>query len=443
MKSEFRLQLKGIRIKNFKSFRDTTFEFGKGNVVVGPNASGKTNLIEVFGLLKKIYVEKEMNPFLDWWGYDNVVWKRKEELPISVELKFKGGEYEINFSTVFSGLGGKFKIVKEKIEVKGFFTIEKEGERLRIKHDNSFFEKAWAEFEKRLPHPFLNESEFRLEKKDSFLNQEVTLRTQDNNIFQCSSGGFGDYFDKYAVSFEQYDQSKPIAKFQTLLFSPNIDKSARWKTPLSQEIQYAFLPFFDQVLVLKTLKISEIKTPSRPKREARLSEDGSNVQNILYNLFLKENKFPERITSFLNYSFPDTTLKFELTTDGRILIKTFENGIELNPPSISDGFYKALTILTALESEPPLLVIDELENSLHPKTISRILDELKDSDSSFIITTHSPQVVDFTNPHDLILVEKDDEGETHGKRIEEPGKLREKLEELGITLSEGWLYGKL
>lgn len=36
-----------LNLKNFRSYQDDSFEFGKGvNIIVGPNASGKTNLLE-------------------------------------------------------------------------------------------------------------------------------------------------------------------------------------------------------------------------------------------------------------------------------------------------------------------------------------------------------------------------------------------------------------
>ncbi len=39
-----------LRLQNFRSYKDSSFEFGEGvNIIVGPNASGKTNLLE--GLL--------------------------------------------------------------------------------------------------------------------------------------------------------------------------------------------------------------------------------------------------------------------------------------------------------------------------------------------------------------------------------------------------------
>lgn len=41
-----------LRLQNFRSYRDESFEFDKGiNIIVGPNASGKTNLLEAIQVL--------------------------------------------------------------------------------------------------------------------------------------------------------------------------------------------------------------------------------------------------------------------------------------------------------------------------------------------------------------------------------------------------------
>lgn len=41
-----------LRLQNYRSYRDNTFEFGNGvNIIVGPNASGKTNLLEAILVL--------------------------------------------------------------------------------------------------------------------------------------------------------------------------------------------------------------------------------------------------------------------------------------------------------------------------------------------------------------------------------------------------------
>ncbi|WP_225968827.1 AAA family ATPase [Saccharolobus islandicus] len=63
--------IKRLRIKNFKSYRDSEFEFGKVNIVVGPNGSGKTNLVDAFSFLKQLITPLSYPPypFMRWGDY--------------------------------------------------------------------------------------------------------------------------------------------------------------------------------------------------------------------------------------------------------------------------------------------------------------------------------------------------------------------------------------
>lgn len=46
------MYLKSVNIKRFRNFIDTTFSFQDGlNIIVGPNNSGKTNLLRAIALL--------------------------------------------------------------------------------------------------------------------------------------------------------------------------------------------------------------------------------------------------------------------------------------------------------------------------------------------------------------------------------------------------------
>ncbi|MBW6488755.1 MAG: AAA family ATPase, partial [Sulfurimonas sp.] len=49
--------LKSLYIDNFKSFKDSKFEFGKLNCIVAPNNAGKSNLIEVFEFCETMLFE--------------------------------------------------------------------------------------------------------------------------------------------------------------------------------------------------------------------------------------------------------------------------------------------------------------------------------------------------------------------------------------------------
>src|SRR5581483_5631545 len=46
--------ISSVRLQNFRSYKDGSFEFEPGvNIVVGPNASGKTNLLEAVLMLAR------------------------------------------------------------------------------------------------------------------------------------------------------------------------------------------------------------------------------------------------------------------------------------------------------------------------------------------------------------------------------------------------------
>ena len=47
-----------------------------------------------------------------------------------------------------------------------------------------------------------------------------------------------------------------------------------------------------------------------------------------------------------------------------------------------------------------------MKNSLLPKTLEKLLDELKSSEITVIITTHSLVVVDTIDPEDIVIIEK-------------------------------------
>ena len=48
------MPITSIAVTNFKSFRDMVFEPASFNIIIGSNASGKSNLIQVFKFLRDI-----------------------------------------------------------------------------------------------------------------------------------------------------------------------------------------------------------------------------------------------------------------------------------------------------------------------------------------------------------------------------------------------------
>jgi hypothetical protein len=214
------------------------------------------------------------------------------------------------------------------------------------------------------------------------------------------------------------------------------------KIPIYALASEIILFSINNLLILYPFNIHSMKIPQPFRREETLKEDGTNIASVYHTIYLKEGKIPEEISNPLSMVFPKLDVRPHLTDDGRVMIKFLEEGLELLPPNTSDGFYKILTVLIAIYLKPPLLIIDEIENSLHPSTLELILDTIRISETQAIITTHSPVVVDMTDLSNIILVEKE-EGESKFKRIKDPEKIKEFLIEKGLTFSEGWIYGDL
>ncbi len=232
---------------------------------------------------------------------------------------------------------------------------------------------------------------------------------------------------------------------KSIIVCPTLDykgESYSAELPLNKISVDTILSTLTKLLILYPLNIRSMKNPQSLRREETLKEDGGNIASVYHTIYLKEGKIPEEIYNPLSMVFPKLDVRPYLTEDGRVMIKFFEDGLDLLPPNTSDGFYKILTVLIAIYLKPPLLIIDEIENSLHPEILELILDTIKATDIQAIITTHSPIVVDMTEPNDMVLVEKE-LGESRFKRIKDPDKIRDFLKEKGIKFSVGWLYGEL
>lgn len=451
--------LKKVFIKNFKSLHDCEIDIGKLNVVVGANASGKSNLIEAFRLLKKIYVDKDSFPFLEWWGYDNVVWQRKEELPIIIGLLFDIEGYDVYFETNFTGAGGKFQIFREVLDIKGYLRIEKEGEWLNVKHDTNFIEKVIKNLDdyKSGSGIAIYGSKTKLKKDKNELLKERRIHVnielgllEHKSIREVYWEGKILTEKKTAKMFKlgylygSRSAQKDEKLERVLIFSPFVyGKSDSFlEPPLFSMASETILSIIGELLILYPLNIRSMKVPQPFRREEYIKEDGTNIASVYHTIYLKEGKIPEEIYNPLSMVFPKIDVRPHITDDGRVMIKFLEEGFELLPPNTSDGFYKILTVLIAIYLKPPLLIIDEIENSLHPETLELMLDTIKASEVQAIITTHSPVVVDMTEPDDMILVEKE-QGESRFKRIKDPDKIRDFLKEKGIKFSTGWLYGEI
>jgi predicted ATPase len=132
-----------------------------------------------------------------------------------------------------------------------------------------------------------------------------------------------------------------------------------------------------------------------------LDRDGGNAPNVLHVL----HDFPEDIDfvrRFLGGVLSDTREVRAEARSGRRSITVSRAGRDGTEEGfwgkqVSSGTWRALGVLLALRQRPtpPLLLIDEIEDSIHPLAVDALLEAVEQSlpRSRVVVTTHSSEVL--------------------------------------------------
>lgn len=116
---------------------------------------------------------------------------------------------------------------------------------------------------------------------------------------------------------------------------------------------------------------------------------------------------------------------------------------------ISDGTLRILAFLTALyqENTPSIICFEEIENGVHPWLLHKMVELLKIISTEGItgkpvqvlITTHSPILLNYVEPHQVRAVELDNEGKTQVHSLPTDSvRFQKALEAYDGALGELW-----
>ncbi len=400
-----------ITVKNFKSIENASVDLGKLNVMIGPNGSGKTNFLQAVLFARTVVRPPSLPPypFANWWGYQNLVFGRDIKNNVEIDVEGKAGDnVPFAYSFVLNGAGENVNFLQESLRIGNELSFERSGPLLTINNGNP--------------------TEAQKQARPGIAKHYV-LNLKDNrySIFSLIAQSFTEFYDKY--------------QDRVLAFNQNLVELGQ---PVILAGQPENLSAFDQLLGLffndlwfLSYDPSLAKAPSPPVDFIRV--DGQGIASSLYSNYGTAlpkgylNDFLEQYKLSISYNIlPNQTISLRLT----------EGGLLFYIPSIPDGYLKMITILHILDRKPSLLLIDELENSLHLKLIELAISAFRSFSGKVVVTTHSPMVVDLVDPSELVLFEKTGLSTTV-KRIANPEALKKRLAEDGLALSESWLYGDL
>lgn len=132
-----------------------------------------------------------------------------------------------------------------------------------------------------------------------------------------------------------------------------------------------------------------------------LDRDGSNAANVLEQIRQSRPEDETFIRDTLEAVLPGLLRIGTSVRDGRrriVVEQTLDRGVEgFWGGAVSSGTWRALGVLLALRQRPmpSLLLIDEIEESLHPMALSALVEAAEVCADEFpvVLTTHSPEVL--------------------------------------------------
>ena len=374
-----------LRVKNYKSLEDVTVPLRPLTVFVGPNNAGKSNILDCLLFLREL-LELGPSSVHSRGGFQYLVWggdlKRQIEIELEAEiLDSSGREHEVTYRVEIAGGPKHYAISRETC------SAHLDGEERKL-------------------------LEFPIE--------QGRVEVWDENRQQITSWSSSEVGRRLCLSHCQDPTSYPT--LSTLAKTMH-----NWTF-------YNLVP-------------SRMEQPGAAKKDLRLQKEGVNISSVLHT-FQSEwgGRFAE-VEELLKTAIPEMErLLTPLTEEGQTYLAIEERGFPLRIPSwaMSDGTLRFLGQLAALFSpDPPSLAcFEEPENCIHPGLLELVVDVFESASRKIqiLVTTHSPDLLNFLDPEDLMIVEKVN-GKTQCREAKDIAGVRGALKTLG--LGELWHSGHL
>jgi predicted ATPase len=400
-----------LKIQNFLSYGsdEQTIELQPLNVIIGSNASGKSNLIEIIGFLQSSSTNLTQS-IRDGGGAREWFWKGTREISPTAKIEALI-DYPDNPSD--SNMRIRYRIelalVKDRLEVTDE-AIENERKSYPDQEDVYFY--------------------YRYQKGHPVINTRGV-----------KTGVSGKHSKKGA--FEEYRSLKRES------LQPDQSVLSQRKDPeLYPELTY-LANQLSRIKLYREWTFGRYNPPRQDQkanqREDFLEEDSRNLALVINDL---QHHIGSRIlVEEMQEFYPLVENITTKISNNTVQIYLHEKGLNQPIPGtrLSDGTLRYLCLLTLLlHPDPPRLIcIEEPELGLHADVLPALAKLLIGASqrTQLIVTTHSDALISALSevPEAVMVCERDEMG-SYLKRIE-PDKVKTLLED--NTLGELWRMGEL
>jgi len=495
--AEFKVFPEEIVIENFKSIKNVTLRLKPGvNLLVGPNLAGKTNILEAIHFLSRALSRRELSkiPYMPHayysWSPEDLFYMKDTRNPITFRVKFRATRREgDNYYKTYITFGVRFGLRSDRSTVEpvhlevdwGTTKWEVRGNAMRVYLNRRYLGDYIHYVEKALREEKVETVEagsFKISEELQDLLKRIKEHIDKGNeythlftiVSRREEPVIWDLF-RGMIGLTVYEYSEREREFYLIrtLFRVGVIDESRGEILLGRliipalfvwqvadandftgyipeikwldlvELPLVILSLFENCVLLKHPDVSSISEPQVFGGDERLDIRAKNMPQLLYRLMAE--KHVRVVEEAVRKVFGDLSIE-PRSIANRVFFVVKEKGVELPPPNIADGVIKVLAISVAVELKPFILLIDEVENSLHIKALEHIFDLLNSLEVPVVLATHSPILVDLANPERTIVVYRGDDGSTKLEYFENPEKLKSKLSELGVAFSDYIFYEK-
>lgn len=370
-----------VRIENYKALRDVTLDLTPIHLLIGPNDSGKTSILEAIQALCRSVDFELSQAFVGAWQGRELVWQ--EEPDVVVTLAASVGDLEYGLSSSFASQGRRVITAAEKA--------------VRGEHQFLGTEGAIHSLVRGL----------------SVLGEPV----RDQSVTDLANQVHD------ALSGVHYYRWNP--RFLALPTAP--DASRRFRMDPSG---FGLALCLDDILGYDRERFTALETRFR-----EIFPQVKSIKLIAEPAYRAPEDYAQQVPALqradgkgIHFEFAGggPLVRAEQASDGVLLVLAY------------------LTLLH-LPQPPRVILVEEPENGVHPRRLRDLLEILRElvgeqSRSQVIMTTHSPYVVDLFRPEEVSLCQRQPDGSVSVHRLSESRAVREQLSvfELGeIWTAEG------
>ena len=366
------MAIKNIKVKNYKSFKDLDLDLGSFNVVIGANASGKSNLTSIFEFIKNIDRKDLRHAVALSGGFSNLKnFKATEDQSLGLEISF---ETNITIKSPSNK-----KILAPEISYK--LALQDSGSR-----------QGYTICEDSISHLFMLPD------------------VQRHTVLSISHIGSELCYDMQPIEKEiewlvpsfanegkvEFPENTVVLKSPYLPLRP-------WPYPFEQFATYDIDP-------------NRAKNPSQITGVAELTKNADNLALVLEEI-LADRESKRKLLNLISYLLPFVDgVDTESLTENSLMVSLHEKFYEhkkLSAFLLSDGTISLIALIVAMYFEEKKIVcFEEPERNIHPHLIAKLVDMMKDASKNkqIIVTTHSPEVVKHAGLENLLLISRDEDG---------------------------------